>query len=585
MSTLLHQVNACVRHEKCRVRFSGAPLPELGQGFLPTRCLDIGGSHVVLRSTKSLTGKYLTLSHRWNEDTERTKTTMANLEARENGVWDCDLPKLYTDVFALAKQLEVRYVWIDSLCIIQVGDQGQDWNREAPKMGSYYTESLLTVMSTAPAKEDGLYPPRSHSLSQFARIPYRTAAGGIDGHFFIHRLHLTIEELFETSVQTSELASRGWVFQEQQLSRRAVYFTSHGMLFRCCTLCSTDSDELSLGEEEEPSKEATVQDWYSDYLSRYTGLQLTQPDKDRLVAVSGVMNEYAWKLQRRHPGDAFYDAQDLVDLPGTNDIEMWMRCGHWWFDLRTSLLWQLDSPATEDLQQLAKYPSWSWASILAQVSWEGMFPEYCLALIHFERLDETGGDDASLHNEVRVHIPPDPPSDEIVQIAVEQDQDRPNIRPTMSLLAHGRLLAVSITRLLKDLQEARIVARLSNSLKAANFTNDDSFTRATNWRAVCLPSSPNEVAGWASIEHPDFQRDTALLSGPLIYALTIFKTPNYEYPHAHGKFYSDTPTYTVLYVRSVAGEARYERVGVGRLFGDSAKEAYGRASEESLFLV
>jgi hypothetical protein len=36
------------------------------------------------------------------------------------------LPQLFRDVFAISAKLDVHYIWIDSICIIQDGDDGSD---------------------------------------------------------------------------------------------------------------------------------------------------------------------------------------------------------------------------------------------------------------------------------------------------------------------------------------------------------------------------------------------------------------------------------------------------------------------------
>lgn len=174
--TLRRCISACLEHELCGLQVSGRPLPTPDDRALPKRCVDVWGLHPHLRYTEGLKGKYLTLSHRWNEDTERAKTTAPNVDARMQGNWDCKFPQLFIDVFTLARGLRVRYVWIDSLCIVQSGDRGYDWEQEAPKMGTYYSNSYLNVMAIAPGP-GGLYPERLHSLKQFARLPFRTAEG------------------------------------------------------------------------------------------------------------------------------------------------------------------------------------------------------------------------------------------------------------------------------------------------------------------------------------------------------------------------------------------------------------------------
>lgn len=45
----------------------------------------------------------------------------------EVGIALVDLPVMFRDVVYVFRQLDLRYVWIDCLCIIQDSDSGDDW--------------------------------------------------------------------------------------------------------------------------------------------------------------------------------------------------------------------------------------------------------------------------------------------------------------------------------------------------------------------------------------------------------------------------------------------------------------------------
>lgn len=44
-------------------------------------------------------------------------------------------------------QAGTRYIWIDSLCIVQ--DDAEDWEREAAKMALIFEAAYLTIAATA----------------------------------------------------------------------------------------------------------------------------------------------------------------------------------------------------------------------------------------------------------------------------------------------------------------------------------------------------------------------------------------------------------------------------------------------------
>src|ERR1700759_1936612 len=124
--------NCQSNHENCRKTISGQPI-DFMRAQLPTRCIvidDIDGDKNIkfhLEETANKRGAYVTVSHRWSEETHACKTTTDNYKDRLAGN-ALDLPLLFKDALRFALALGVRHVWIDSICIIQDGDDGQDWD-------------------------------------------------------------------------------------------------------------------------------------------------------------------------------------------------------------------------------------------------------------------------------------------------------------------------------------------------------------------------------------------------------------------------------------------------------------------------
>ena len=62
-----------------------------------------------------------------------------------------EMPRAFQDVVTVTRKLGLRYLWIDSLCIIQ--DPSGDWPTEAPKMGEYHGAAFISI-SADPADGD-----------------------------------------------------------------------------------------------------------------------------------------------------------------------------------------------------------------------------------------------------------------------------------------------------------------------------------------------------------------------------------------------------------------------------------------------
>jgi len=94
---------------------------------LPKRVVDVGSEEVEPRlylSQKDEIVPYTALSYCWG-DFRHITTTKDTLKQRLLGIPISVLPKTFNDAIALTRRLGVRYIWIDSLCIIQ--DDNLDW--------------------------------------------------------------------------------------------------------------------------------------------------------------------------------------------------------------------------------------------------------------------------------------------------------------------------------------------------------------------------------------------------------------------------------------------------------------------------
>lgn len=115
-------------HKKCAKGTSG-------KDDAPRRLIDVGEPKhwpcvPQLLDTANIQGRdseamrYIALSHSWGTLSEVEQmlmsTTVETLEERQAGINLLSLPSQYQAVIVLCRSLGIRYLWIDSLCIIQV---------------------------------------------------------------------------------------------------------------------------------------------------------------------------------------------------------------------------------------------------------------------------------------------------------------------------------------------------------------------------------------------------------------------------------------------------------------------------------
>jgi hypothetical protein len=106
---------------------------------LPTRLIEVGDTDMDLRLCETLglpqESQYLTLSHCWGGKVFTT-LTRENVEQFLSHIPTKSLSKTFRDAIEVTRRLGFKYLWIDSLCIIQ-GDE-VDWTKEASRMEFVY---------------------------------------------------------------------------------------------------------------------------------------------------------------------------------------------------------------------------------------------------------------------------------------------------------------------------------------------------------------------------------------------------------------------------------------------------------------
>ena len=90
---------------------------------LPSRVIDVGDStpNSVIRlvETEGNQGQYLCLSHCWGKEPMPIKTTKDTIKEKMKPIPEDTLPLTFRHAVMLTRTLGCRYLWIDSLCIVQ----------------------------------------------------------------------------------------------------------------------------------------------------------------------------------------------------------------------------------------------------------------------------------------------------------------------------------------------------------------------------------------------------------------------------------------------------------------------------------
>ena len=242
MKTITGWLDECIQcHQNCQQPAKA----HLGQASttLPARVLDVwpskGACDNFVKITENFCGPYVALSHCWG--TARHLVTERNsIESHKKGISLQDLPKTFQDAVILTKEIGLRYVWIDSLCIIQ--DDIKDWINEAAKMADVYQNAYCTIAATgSQGDQEGIFIQRSKQ--DVCPLRYSGANN------YIAATYIEDDVAAMKELHTSPLSTRAWTLQERLLSRRTLHFTRSRVIWECCSRFETE-DLLVLGPED-----------------------------------------------------------------------------------------------------------------------------------------------------------------------------------------------------------------------------------------------------------------------------------------------------------------------------------------------
>lgn len=340
----------------CRVNHTSCIETKQGVGKMPTRLLDVahgnGKDEWKLCHTKDFVEavEYFTLSHCWGQAQLLTLTS-ANLNEFHAGMSDEVLPQKYMDAFKVTRRLHFRYIWVDSLCIIQ--DSKQDWFTESMTMDAVYQNSFCTLAAgVTPTFENlnvGFLKPRAPDLEGIVHIKWtgenifnRKPAQSFEGFEYSKHV-LRHKNYYGMSLETSPLAKRSWCFQELGLSPRVLHFEAEQVFWEFGSLKSCEAFPFInnpgkihlpfVGEEDifisdifrtAPDASKPYSEW-PKILKIFTKGQLTVAS-DKLVAIAGVSKIF----QQRCGGDYL--------------------AGLWRQDMPRSLIWHVHGAELLDQQ-------------------------------------------------------------------------------------------------------------------------------------------------------------------------------------------------------------------------------------------
>ena len=323
----------------------------------------------------SLEERYVALSYVWGSNTApMLRKDTVQRYSMDHGLLDPEIPQTILDTIRLVRDIGERYLWVDTLCIVQ--DDESDKLPQLSIMGDIFGCAYLVIAAaTGYDAFAGLPGTRNRDrwlLSRKERI------NGTD--------FTTVKPPLMPALSKSTWITRGWTFQEVVMARRVLVFTM-GQVYWSCRRGSWQEDltceSLTAGlvpdhtnsfwdRKERQEMCRTLQ--YCTYVAGFSGRDLKE-EGDKIWAFSSIL-----KMQTSRFPQGFISCLPYEKLDATI---LWFEAGDcgmvhelgplgdWLRDITENPL-DLRHPFRENISYASlggtRYPSWSWLSTHSKVS-------------------------------------------------------------------------------------------------------------------------------------------------------------------------------------------------------------------------
>ncbi|KAF9456170.1 heterokaryon incompatibility protein-domain-containing protein [Collybia nuda] len=354
----------CLSHHELCKDINATPV-STNKNTLPAYFVDVESDNPRLCRSKNIPirPEYLTLSHRWGKSSILQLTTK-NLASLLSEIPLSSLPKTFQDAILITRRLGYRYIWIDSLCIIQ--DSREHWEQESAIMGDVYGHSVCTIAALGATNGDsGCF--KSRNPLCFQLCEFELGPGQVV-YLMPPRKQGSSPEHTGYGPNVEPLHERAWVIQEWMLSPRTIHYGTFGLFWECATETANDRAPRKIAFTSRPSPKYAVHQactlprtgaldhtflgfWHmwERVVSIYSPCSLTY-NTDKLVAINGIVTLIESKA-------------------GLHNV-----AGLWKEYILPELLWTVQPPT----QPAGTYqaPTWSWASLNCNVILGVLSSEY-----------------------------------------------------------------------------------------------------------------------------------------------------------------------------------------------------------------
>ncbi|KAK5734899.1 hypothetical protein LTR17_008532 [Elasticomyces elasticus] len=263
--------------------------------------------------------RYATLSHRWTPEEQVLRTS--NIEDFREGFPLATLKASIRDAVTFADHLGCRYLWVDTLCVIQ--DDSYDQEKQICQMDKVYSNAVCNIAaSDATHSNEGCFFDRRPE-TQYASVWLGKDTSEQMPH--ILRSH-------RSRTRSTVLDGRAWVMQEKILAPRTVHCGRTEVSWECREMQASENNPVGSNRQSELTEysmsihvpplevlfkgiwgrgvdvqsqgdDISRRDHWKVLVENYTSRKLTF-SRDRLQAMAGIIATW----QKLHSGECIAES-------------------------------------------------------------------------------------------------------------------------------------------------------------------------------------------------------------------------------------------------------------------------------------
>lgn len=301
------------------------------------------------------------------------------------------LPATIRDAIRLCRALDIPYLWVDSLCIVQ--DDSEDWHHEAAEMAAIYGRSALTITTPQNKHCDESFD-TPHTKTKSPTLPDLTWEHHQEGTTLTGAVTVRPKALtsrgdppftFSIGKTDSPWMTRGWTLQEWLLSPRVLHCGSE----RVWDCYQTWYPETSLAYPNPPGPlndydsvkddlashifarmarldptigESGLDTHWARLVEDYTSRTLSR-EMDKMPAIAGLATKFMEHSHAKSTG-----AKYLAGLWDYKGINPFGGHAHPTSQIPLGLLWRRSGIRFMRSPAAYRAPSWSWAALDGRVT-------------------------------------------------------------------------------------------------------------------------------------------------------------------------------------------------------------------------